>query len=204
MVRGRRFASGVAAAAMLGMAATPAAFAHDSVIGGNPENGAVIQTFPTELVLEFSGEPKEGFNTFALSRVTDGAADVLFSGEPAVEGRLVSLDLPAGLDTKPGEYRIGFQIISSDGHATKGMTTFTYDPNGTAHTQAAGATTGAAPADAVAESEDDSQAGVRLILLIIGVIAVAGAGLAAVSRRNRGGDTPAGGTGGTTAPRLDV
>ncbi|MCP1387197.1 copper resistance protein CopC [Corynebacterium sp. TA-R-1] len=204
MVRGRRFASGVAAAAMLGMAATPAAFAHDSVIGGNPENGAVLQTFPTELVLEFSGEPKEGFNTFALSRVTDGAADVLFSGEPEVEGRFVSIDLPADLDTKPGEYRIGFQIISSDGHATKGMTTFTFDPDGTAHAQAAGATTVVHTDSATQTVDEESRDNMRLILLVIGVVAVAGAGLAAVSRHKRGDDNPNSGTGGTTAPRLDV
>nr|WP_284522878.1 copper resistance protein CopC [Corynebacterium aquatimens] len=87
---------------MLACAAAPAALAHDSVVGGNPENGSVIATFPSTLQLEFSGQPQEGFNTFALSRATDKGPDVLFSGEPTVDGRFVSIDVPDGIDAAPG------------------------------------------------------------------------------------------------------
>lgn len=106
--------------------------AHDAVIGGDPANGSVVTDFPGVLTLEFSGQPQDGFNTFALSRVSDN--EILFTGEPTLDGRFVSLELPgavhAAADEVPGEYRIGFQIVSSDGHATKGMTTFTYMPEG--------------------------------------------------------------------------
>lgn len=106
--------------------------AHDAVIGGDPENGSVVTDFPSVLTLEFSGQPQDGFNTFALSRVSDN--EILFTGEPTLDGRFVSLELPEAVhntaDEAPGEYRIGFQIVSSDGHATKGMTTFTYMPEG--------------------------------------------------------------------------
>lgn len=104
-------------------ALAPAALAHDVVVGGNPADGETLEQFPSEVVLEFSGIPKEGFNTFAISDVDSG--EVLFSGEPTVEERNVSLELPADLDPGAGEYTIGFQITSSDGHSTRGMTSFT-------------------------------------------------------------------------------
>lgn len=106
--------------------------AHDAVIGGDPANGSVVAEFPDVLTLEFSGQPQDGFNTFALSRVSDN--EILFTGEPTLDGRFVSLELPEAVHSAandvPGEYRIGFQIVSSDGHATKGMTTFTFTPEG--------------------------------------------------------------------------
>ncbi len=109
----------VAAAALCG----PVAVAHDSVIGGSPHNEEVVDTFPDTITLEFSGYVKDDFNTFAISDAD--TQEVLFSGEPTVEGRDVSLEVPEDIDPGPGNYRIGFQITSSDGHATRGMTTFT-------------------------------------------------------------------------------
>lgn len=100
---------------------TPPAWAHDSVIGGNIESGEVIQEMPEKLVLEFSGQPKEGFNSMALTR--DGG-EVVFSGEPRVEDRNISIDVPADVELSPGEYLIGYQITSSDGHATRGGISF--------------------------------------------------------------------------------
>ncbi|OIR45536.1 hypothetical protein BJP07_04065 [Corynebacterium sp. NML130628] len=106
--------------------------AHDAVIGGEPANGSVVAEFPDVLTLEFSGQPQDGFNTFALSRIADN--EILFTGEPTLDGRFVSLELPEAVrsaaNDAPGEYRIGFQIVSSDGHATKGMTTFSFTPDG--------------------------------------------------------------------------
>lgn len=101
----------------------PAALAHDVVLGGSPADQEVLQEFPDAISLEFSGYVKEDFNTFAISDIDSG--DILFSGEPVVDGRWVSLDVPADVDPGAGDYRIGFQITSSDGHSTRGMTTFT-------------------------------------------------------------------------------
>ncbi|STC70588.1 copper resistance CopC family protein [Corynebacterium pilosum] len=109
----------LAASALCG----PVAVAHDSVIGGSPHNEEVVDTFPDTITLEFSGYVKDDFNTFAISDAD--TQEVLFSGEPTVEGRDVSLEVPEDIDPGPGNYRIGFQITSSDGHATRGMTTFT-------------------------------------------------------------------------------
>lgn len=179
-MKATRTRAGWAAAAVAALAVTaqPAAWAHDSVIGGNPGNGEVVEEFPGTLALEFSGHPKEGFNTFALSRVADGTPDVLYSGEPALDGRWVSLDLPAGFEAEPGEYRIGFQIISSDGHATKGMTTFTYAPAGSDGTVEAAQ-------EPVDVTDEETSSNLTLILLVLGVVALAGAAIAAFGKRKR-------------------
>nr|WP_156812963.1 copper resistance protein CopC [Corynebacterium caspium] len=106
---------------------SPRAEAHDSVINSDPAAEAVIAEFPRTITLEFSGEPRPNFNTVAISNAATG--EVLFSGQPQLNGHIVSLDLPADLTGGPGEYLIGFQITSSDGHATRGKTTFTVAAN---------------------------------------------------------------------------
>lgn len=117
-----RFAATLAAMGLM-VAVTPVASAHDVVLDSTPADGGSVSEFPDSVALEFSGIPREGFNTFAVSDVDSG--DVLFSGEPTIDGRTLSLDLPEDLDTGPGSYQIGFQITSSDGHSTRGRTSFT-------------------------------------------------------------------------------
>lgn len=137
----RRVLATVVAVGALTVVATPVALAHDSVIGGNPADGDVVEEFPRSIELEFSGLPQEGFSTVAITDQNSG--DLLFSGEPTIDGRLVTLDLPADVSGGPGDYTIGFQILSSDGHATRSATTFTVagdvaQPAGTATTDAGG------------------------------------------------------------------
>ena len=117
-----------AAMAMAGLlAAVPLAFspvatAHDVVLGSSPENGAVVEEFPDTIELEFSGIPQDLFNTVALSNADTG--EILFSGSPELNERNLIIDVPADVETGPGNYAVGFQITSSDGHATKGSIAF--------------------------------------------------------------------------------
>lgn len=157
------------------------AAAHDAVVGGSPANGAVVEQFPSRLELEFSGQPKEGFNTFALSHVTGSGSEVLYSGEPTVNGRKVLLELPDGLDAGPGEYRIGFQIISSDGHTTKGMTSFTYGAGSSEDLQSGSP----APND-VSEAEGvNGKKSIVFGLGAAGIIAIVAVVFAVLSRQRR-------------------
>lgn len=103
-------------------AAAPAS-AHDVVVGGDPADGETVAEFPDTVTLEFSGIPRDGFNTFALSDAD--TEEVLYTGEPEINERFLTLDIPDDVESGAGNYRIGFQITSSDGHATRGMTTFT-------------------------------------------------------------------------------
>lgn len=188
-----------AAVASAALIFAPNALAHDAVIGGSPANGEVVGEFPSTLSLEFSGVPQDGFNTFALSRVSDGQPEVLFSGEPQLDGQKVSLDVPSGLDTQPGDYRIGFQIVSSDGHATKGMTTFTYAPAGSEVSPIASEPSGSSGSsgesggsgESIVQPEnldDETRSNMNLILAVLGVVVVAGAAFAALARRKKSED----------------
>lgn len=124
---------------------TPQAFAHDSVIGGTVEAGQSLNEFPHEITLEFSAIPKEGFNTFAVTNTETN--EVLFDAEPTIDGRNLTIDVPAGVEPGPGNYQVGFQITSSDGHATRGSVPFTV--------------AGGAPADAAANPSDAATDGAK-------------------------------------------
>ncbi|MEJ5927130.1 copper resistance protein CopC [Corynebacterium sp. H128] len=115
-------ASGIVLLAPIVGGGLPHASAHDVVMRSTPGDGATVAEFPKTLELEFSGIPKESFNTIALSNQDTG--EVLLSTAPELENQLVRVQIPADVPAKPGNYKIGFQITSSDGHATRGMTTF--------------------------------------------------------------------------------
>lgn len=118
-------AAAVALAGMLGampFALSPAASAHDVVLSSNPESGSVVEEFPERIELEFSGLPQDLFNTMALSNTDSG--EILFSGAPEIEERTLSFKVPEDVERAPGNYTVGFQITSSDGHATKGSVSF--------------------------------------------------------------------------------
>lgn len=179
---------GGAAAAVVAVAAlVPApAFAHDSVIGSNPEDGSVVSEFPRAIELEFSGEIQDGFNTVALSREVDGQSEVLYSGEPTVQGRDITLDLPDDLHPEPGEYKVGFQIVSSDGHSTKGMTTFEYASGDTSGEGAEGTSTSERASDGETKvREEGMSTWAKVLLSLAGVLVVLGALVAALVKYRR-------------------
>lgn len=125
--RTKLWAAAIMAGGMLAIApgvwmAAPVAAAHDSVVGGSIQTDEVLDELPNEITLEFSGIPKEGFNTIAVSNVDTG--EVLFSGEPTLDGRNLTIEVPEGIETEPGQYQVGFSITSSDGHATRGSVPF--------------------------------------------------------------------------------
>lgn len=176
-------AGSFAAVALVSVLATtgPAA-AHDVVIGSNPENKSVVDEFPSRIELEFSGEPKEGFNTVAVSRTENGNTDVIFTGEPAIEGRNVTLDMPADIQPEAGDYKVGFQIVSSDGHATKGMTSFSYQPDGADATVSSSSENSTTSSDA--EQAQDSGFS-SLWLLALGTLAVVAVAVLALTNRSK-------------------
>ena len=167
-----KFRNLTAAAATAGLMvlAAPVSPAHDLVIGGNPDNGDVVEEFPEIIELEFSGYVKLDFNTFAISDIESG--EILFSGPPTIDGRMVSIAVPTDVNPGPGDYRIGFQITSSDGHSTRGMTTFTVAGERDAASTAAESTTDVA-SDAAGES-GMLQNPLTWILAGVGILAILG------------------------------
>lgn len=177
-------AASVAVAASLAVPGMPTAYAHDSVIGGNPADGETLQEFPDEVALEFSGYVLDDFNTFAVTDTDTG--EVLFSGEPEINERWVSLPVPADVDPGPGEYRIGFQITSSDGHSTRGWTSFNVAGGETG--DGTSAAQQADEADTVAQDASEESTGISPWVWIAGglvLLAAIVAGIIAASRRSK-------------------
>src|SRR5699024_1290420 len=111
----------VAGVAMLGDGAGSAA-AHDLVVDSTPKQGSKIEEPVKDISLRFSGVPQDGINRIALSR--DG--EVLFTGEPDADSRVLSIEFDDDVDCKPGEYTVSYQTTSSDGHAARSSLQFKY------------------------------------------------------------------------------
>lgn len=174
--------------------------AHDAVLSSSPANGEVVSEFPTEIVFEFSGLVQDDFNTIAITEKSSG--EVIFEGEPTIDGQMVSIEVPAGTATNPGEYTIGFQITSSDGHPTRGGVDFTFTPeNAVTDTPEATATDASASNNgsdsnsaneteasetANEAEEENSSSSMLLIVLIIGAVVVSS--VVATTRRKKNND----------------
>ncbi|WP_083879941.1 copper resistance CopC family protein [Corynebacterium ulceribovis] len=100
----------------------PEAQAHDSVIKSVPTDGGHVDEFPRTIEMTFSGIPKETYNTVAITHEQTGT--VVYSGEPELENQQVRIAIPEGTETPDGNYIVGFQITSSDGHSTRGKIGF--------------------------------------------------------------------------------
>ncbi|NWO16865.1 MAG: copper resistance protein CopC, partial [Corynebacterium sp.] len=156
---GQTFTAGavVAGLGVASMLMAPVALAHDSVIGGTVTEGDVLDEFPEEITLEFSGIPREGFNNFAITDQDSG--ELLFSEEPEINDRELTITTPDDQELGDGSYLLGFQITSSDGHATRGGVSFSAEgaddavAAGSAETESAEETSESA---AAADSEETS------------------------------------------------
>jgi copper resistance protein C len=181
-VRSRVALAATAFAVTTAVAGAPLVGAHDVVVGGDPADGEVLQEFPTSVTLEFSGEPREGFNTFAITEAESG--ETVHSGEPTVSGRDVSLELPQDLDAGSGDYRLGFQITSSDGHSTRGMTSFSVAGDEEVANDPAVEDSGDAEASEAAEDEGLSTT-TQIVLAAVGVLVLLSVVAMAVARQRR-------------------
>ena len=114
---------GVLALALFGLVvlAGPAA-AHNQLVSSNPKHEASLETGPSsiELVFDQAVQGSEDLNTV----VVIGPGDTQWQGgAPTVSGTTVTA--PVRELGPAGEYRIGYQILSADGHPVRGEVTFT-------------------------------------------------------------------------------
>ncbi|SDI81935.1 hypothetical protein SAMN04488693_12511 [Arthrobacter subterraneus] len=198
----RRALLGILAATMIGLIGTPAAIAHDSLIGTAPEEGQVIDTAPETITITLSEAPLES-SGLELSRIQITGPDnnPVEATPVTLEGNVMSA--PATIDA-PGVYSVAWRTVSSDGHPIEGVFEFTYEPASSTPTEGPSASASAAESaeptptadaspsaseeeDPVAEpaSEDtESSGGVSWLLpIVIAVILVAGAAAFMIGHR---------------------
>ena len=151
----------------------PLAAAHDVVMRATPEDKSVVEEFPHRVVLEFSGIPKPNFNTLAISNAD--TKEILFTGQPELDKQFVSINIPEDINPGPGNYIVGFQITSSDGHSTRGKTTFSVgDPQAA---QSATAEGSQQAQQQVAEESGEGPVWVWIAGAVVLLAAISGAGL---------------------------
>lgn len=170
-IRGYALAAGIALGASV--LSTPVANAHDAVVESNPAADSTIEELPEQITLTFSGIPQEGFNTIALSR--DG--EVLTSETPEEDDHDLTINLPDDVESKPGNYTVGYQITSSDGHATRGS--YDFQIAGEQSSEQSGA-------DTQQGEKEGETSGVPSWLLPLGGIVVIAAALVMAIMRFRG------------------
>lgn len=165
----------VACLAVVGLA-TPA-FAHNQLIASSPADEATVQESPASVELTFDQpvQQGEGLNTVAITG-PDGANWGV--GPAEVSSNVVTATVdelgPAG------EYRIGYRILSADGHPVSGELTFTLATAGDgtpapAEDQAGDEASGS-------DDSDDGDGGLPIWVWILGAVVLLGAGLTVALR----------------------
>src|SRR6516162_4506504 len=117
----RRSITTLAAAAVLLMGGTAAAFAHAHLVRATPAAGGTVQAAPSEVMLRFSEklEPK-----FSSVTVRDSAGKQVNKGNAAVDKAdrtIIRVSLPS---LEPGVYKVEWRAVSVDTHKVNGDFTF--------------------------------------------------------------------------------
>ena len=117
----------IAGAAVL-VTAAPAA-AHNALIGSDPKDKTSLDTGPSSVTLTFDQDVQggQGINTISVVDANGGHYEV--AGDPTIKDTTVSAKVNAL--GKAGQYKIGYRILSADGHPVSGELTFTLTKDGT-------------------------------------------------------------------------
>lgn len=170
----------IAASLVLGLG--PAG-AHSVVVGSDPAENSVLESFPDRISVEFNEQPGPAFAVLDAIG-PDGTS--LAAADPVVQGTSVSVAVdPPRI---AGAYSLVYRVTSADGHAIEGQIPFTVsDAAVVTDTDAAAApteqSTRAEPTvDAQADTDDS---GLPVWPLVVGAVVVAAGGLFAVLRSRR-------------------
>lgn len=97
------------------------AFAHNTLVGSEPVEGAQLATGPKEVRLTFDQPVRsgEGYNTVSVS----GPDGTFWTDQPArVDGSTVTA--PVRELGPAGTYTVAYRVLSSDGHPVTGKVSF--------------------------------------------------------------------------------
>jgi hypothetical protein len=165
----------LAGLAVFGLA-TPA-LAHDVLIGSDPANGASVSAGPSQVRLNFNAPVQFGANY--LTVIGPDGAHWEKSENATVVGNSVSTSVaPLG---PAGEYKVGYRIISADGHPVSGEITFTLTKAGTGTPPAQQASAGTGGSSAASTSAVGSSGaaggGVPIWIWVLGAFVLLVGGL---------------------------
>jgi hypothetical protein len=182
----RGAAVGLVATLALLLGASPA-FAHAEFESSDPADGASLATGPSTISVTFSDTMQQGFNE--LTVIGPDGTTHYENGEVLADGDTVSVGVnPLG---PAGRYRIGYRVLSDDGHPVSGSVAFTLTAPGPAAAQLASSAAAApAPADAApapVAQQDTGSGGSPVWPWIVGAVVLVAAGVFVAMRLGRGG-----------------
>ena len=178
----RRFAVGMAVAAVAILATAVPASAHDSLVHSTPEADERLAAAPESITLTYSGD------LLVLGESSQGAVVLVIdqdgrdwaTGEVTVAGNTVTAAVDPGMPD--AGYQVRWQVVSEDGHPISGIVPFTIgDAEPMSATQAptdadAPAYTPDASDQTAGQNTDETDGGMRVLL-----VGGAGAAVAAVA-----------------------
>lgn len=159
--------------------ATPA-LAHNVLVGSNPASGSSVASGPSEVQLDFDAPVQFGANY--LTVIGPDGNHWEKTDNATVKGDSVATAVaPLGA---AGVYKIGYRIISADGHPVSGEVSFTLTTAGTGTPPAQSASEGGGGAPAAATGGTSSSAaaattspGVPVWVWVLGAVILLGVGL---------------------------
>ena len=182
--------------AALSLVGAPTASAHTELLWSTPDDGSVLSSVPTEVVLTFVDELLEASVKVAI---TDESGTVVAKDVAQADGADVTVSWPA--DLPPGTYSVNYRVVSADGHPVSGSVSFSY--TGAAASPSASASPAAATATAVPTASPSptptptaavaTQAGLPVLPIALGLLAILASGIVltfAVRRRTAGRERP--------------
>ena len=114
--------------AVLALTAAPTASAHAVRIATDPAVDAVLATGPAQVSATFNEHLQ---TAFAAMTVVGPDGNLWSTGEPRVEGAVISIDvMPLG---PAGTYTVNYRVTSADGHVVSGSWPFHLTTAGTGH-----------------------------------------------------------------------
>jgi methionine-rich copper-binding protein CopC len=154
----------IAGAAVL-VTAAPAS-AHNTLISSDPKDKASLEVGPSTVTLTFDQDVQggQGINTISVVDADGGHYEV--AGDPTIVDTAVSTKVDAL--GKAGQYKIGYRILSADGHPVSGELTFTLTKDGTGKPRQV-------QADNAADS--GSSDGLPIWVWIVGAVVLLGGGV---------------------------
>jgi methionine-rich copper-binding protein CopC len=154
----------IAGAAVL-VTAAPAA-AHNALISSDPKDKTSLEVGPSTVTLTFDQDVQggQGINTISVVDANGGHYEV--AGDPTIKDTAVSAKVNAL--GKAGQYKIGYRILSADGHPVSGELTFTLTKDGTG--------TPTTPAN-TSSGDGGSSDGLPIWVWIVGAVVLLGGGV---------------------------
>lgn len=106
-------------------AVAPSAAAHNALISSDPAADSVVPTPPTSIELVFNQEVKDFQPRMAITITGHDPVEIVpMVNGPTVTADLTSVGLPGSESTEPVSWRVGYRVVSADGHPVTGLLDF--------------------------------------------------------------------------------